>query len=270
MSKLDIYCLTSKKFEFFKRLPSNIIPLALGENKFSENIISENKGDNIAELNKYFAELTGIYWVYKNKVNDYDENDFIGFCHYRRFWLRDKFEKKHEFKNKLFDVLLSNQNDFFKETDVILLNPTYLKNENIYDHFVNNHGEDIIKESLRLLNDKTSVDFRNYLNNRKFSLCNMFITKPSILIKYCEFIFPLLFELLKFSKSNNLLIDKNIKLPAYFMERFTSFWFHNNYSVKYLSYIQLNSFFISDLLNKRFNVLKIPFSHKFYPTVLNI
>ena len=45
MSKLDIYCLTSKEFEFFKRLPSNIIPLGLGKNKFSKNIINENNGE---------------------------------------------------------------------------------------------------------------------------------------------------------------------------------------------------------------------------------
>ena len=47
MSKLDIYCLTSKEFEFFKRLPSNIIPLGLGKNQFSKNIINENYGDRL-------------------------------------------------------------------------------------------------------------------------------------------------------------------------------------------------------------------------------
>ena len=270
MSKLDIYCLTSKEFEFFKRLPSNIIPLGLGKNKFSKNIINENSGESIVELNRYFAEMTGIYWIYKNKINNYNENDFVGFCHYRRLWLREKFEKKHNNKEKLFDVLLSKQNDYFKGSDVILLNPTYLKNETIYEHFKNNHGEDIIKESFKLLNDKQSIAFKHYLNNRSFSLCNMFITKPKVFIKYCEFIFPLLFNLLEFSKSNNLLTGRNIKLPAYFMERFTSFWFHNYYDVKYLSYIQLNNFLISDLLNKNFNTFKIPFSHKFYPTVLDI
>ena len=188
MSKLDIYCLTSKKFEFFKRLPSNIIPLGLGKNFSFQNIINENNGDNIVEFNKYFAEMTGIYWVYKNKIENYNENDFIGFCHYRRLWLREKYEKNHKSKDKLFDVLLSKQNDFFNDTDVILLNPTHLKNETIYNHFKNNHGEDIMKESFKLLNDNMSVDFRNYLNNKSFSLCNMFITKPNIFIKYCIFI----------------------------------------------------------------------------------
>ena len=270
MSKLDIYCLTSKEFEFFKHLPLNIIPLGLGGNQFPENFINENKGENIAKLNKYLAEMTGIYWVYKNKIHKYNENDFLGFCHYRRLWLCNKFEKKHNIKKKLSEVLLSETSDIFNNAEVILLDPTYLKNENIYDHFKNNHGDDIIQEAFKLLENDIATDFKKYLNNRSFSLCNMFITKPDIFINFCDFIFPLIFELLKFCKSNNLCIEKNIKLPAYFMERFTSFWFHNNYKVKYLSYIQLNRFFISNLLNKKFNTLKLPFSHKFYPTVLDI
>ena len=97
----------------------------------------------------------------------------------------------------------------FLITRSILLDPTYLKNENIYDHFKNNHGDDIIQEAFKLLENDIARDFKKYLNNRSFSLCNMFITKPDIFINYCDFIFPLIFELLKFCKSNNMYREKH-------------------------------------------------------------
>ena len=69
MSNLYIYCLTSKKYNLFKYLPSNIIPLGLGDNVYPKEFLNENSGINIAKHNKFLAEMTGIYWVYKNQIN---------------------------------------------------------------------------------------------------------------------------------------------------------------------------------------------------------
>jgi hypothetical protein len=41
----------------------------------------DNTGRNISELNKWWAELTGIYWVVNNATNE-----FIGNAQYRRKW----------------------------------------------------------------------------------------------------------------------------------------------------------------------------------------
>ena len=58
---------------------------------------SETNGVNISSLNKYYAEMTGIYWVFKNKINDHSNDDWIGFCHYRRLWLNSILKKKKSF-----------------------------------------------------------------------------------------------------------------------------------------------------------------------------
>ena len=71
MSDLFIYCLTSKQYNLFKYLPSNIIPLGLGDNIYPENFLNEKSGINISKHNKNLAEMTGIYWVYKNQIKKF-------------------------------------------------------------------------------------------------------------------------------------------------------------------------------------------------------
>ena len=119
MSDLFIYCLTSKKYNLFKYLPSNIIPLGLGNNVYPKDFLNEKFGINITKHNKYLAEMTGIYWVYKNQINKFKKDDWIGFCHYRRFWLNDYYNQNHKIKSSLYSQLLIDS-EKFKETEEIL------------------------------------------------------------------------------------------------------------------------------------------------------
>ncbi len=271
MKKLDIYCFTSKKYHFLDHLPNNIIPVGLGETKFPDHYISESKGINLSKHNKYYAEMSGIYWVYKNKLQYYNENDLIGFCHYRRLWLNDCYIKNHNQISSIFSKILHSHEQLDnKSAETFLLDPTKLKNENIYDHFVNNHGNILIEQISNFLEPDLYKAFLEYMQKREFSACNMFITKPKQFNDYCEFIFPLLEKILIFCLEKDLCKGNNIKLPAYFIERFTSFWFHHYTKISYLSYAQLGSFFTSNISNKFINTLKTPFSFLFYPTSLDI
>ena len=112
MSDLYIYCLTSKKYNLLKYLPSNIIPLGLGDNFYPNDFLNEKLGINISKHNKYLAEMTGIYWVYKNKINKFKNDDWIGFCHYRRFWLNDFYNQNHKMKSSLYSKLLTENGKF--------------------------------------------------------------------------------------------------------------------------------------------------------------
>ena len=49
----------------FKYLPKAITPLILNDKIKSSNYLNGSKSTNIHHLNKYFGELTGMYWVIK-------------------------------------------------------------------------------------------------------------------------------------------------------------------------------------------------------------
>ena len=270
MNNLYIYCFSTNESKFLKKLPDNIIPVILGSSRSgNSNYEYENNGINISNLNKYCAELTGIYWVYKNKIMHHNNDDWIGFCHYRRFWLNSLLKKKKSFSN-IYSKLLLNQISSLNDYETMLVDPIYLKNENVIDHFKNNHGKEIFEFLHEILDDKLYEEFLNFGYNRKFSACNMFITKPKIFINYCEIVFPLIEKLLKECLNKNLCVGKNLKLPAYFIERFTPYWFEKHSKVGYLSYAVFNNFYISDAVNTFLNPLKLPFTSSFFPTKLDI
>jgi len=47
----------------------------------AKSITGDDTGENISTKNKYYSELTGTYWVWKNT-----HQDVTGTCHYRRFF----------------------------------------------------------------------------------------------------------------------------------------------------------------------------------------
>ena len=65
------------------------IPVGLGENITLNNFVTDKTGINISKKNPYYGEYTFHYWLWKNN-NIEKKNDWIGFCQYRKFWLKMK------------------------------------------------------------------------------------------------------------------------------------------------------------------------------------
>jgi hypothetical protein len=266
--RLKIFCMSIKHYDVLEKLPSNIIPFGLGRNDFPAHWLNEKKGENISHLNESFGEATGIFWIWKNYLKNFDTNDWIGFCQHRRLWL-DKLidsKQKNNFSN-LYSNLLKTENSIFSSSETILLQPTEFSNYNLLDQFKRIYGNDIINNCISFMKNKDRNDFINYLNGNKFSICNMFITKPSIFKLYCDDMFNFINQCYSYCAKEKLLINKNLRLPIFMVERFTSFWFEKYSRVNYLSFARLGNFFLSNKVNSLINPLKLPFTFRMYPTI---
>lgn len=267
MRKVNIYCLTIKNYKIISKLPENIIPLGLGNNAFPDHWLNELKGDNICKFNKYFGEATGIYWVWKNLLHNFSDQDFIGFCQYRRLWLNSLFlEKQKKSFKSLNSQLIKNDNEIFNRCESVLIQPVVFKKESVIDQFKKNYGNKIFEDCIKFVETKDRKDFQNYLNANSLSICNMFITKPNFFNKYCNDMFKWIFQCYEYCDKRNLLHGNNIRLPIFLVERFTSFWFHKYTKVNYLSFARLGKVFLSNRINEILNPLKIPFTFRMYPT----
>ena len=80
--------MNANHLNFIKEI--NYLPVGLGKDSFSSEWFRDNTGINITEKNNYYGEYTFHYWLWQNKMEIFNEKDWIGFCAYRRFWLNEK------------------------------------------------------------------------------------------------------------------------------------------------------------------------------------
>ena len=268
MNNLKIFCTSINYYKILDKMPGYIHPIGLGVKNFPNHWLNEQDGKNISELNKYYGELTGIYWIWKNIVNTMNRNDKIGNCHYRKFWLNNLLNKKQKFSTQsIYSNLLDKdiQNIYLHKN--IQVQPIVFKNKNLLYDFKEIHKSDILEEAIDFLDNHHQLGFRNHLNNNVFYPLNMFITNVEGFTKYCEVLFPWLEKCLEICLQRSLCQNYNTRLPAFLGERFTSFWFSQSSDRVELSYARLGKIILSNKLNSIFNPLKLPFSFRMYPTI---
>ncbi len=268
MRKLKIFCTSINYYKLIDKLPSYITPLGLGKNLFPPHWLDEKKGSNITHLNTYYGELTGINWLWKNKLHEMNKNDLIGICHYRKLWLNKNYETKQKFTfSSLYSNLLDSKEILNEDFNNYQVQPIVFKNKNLLIDFEQIHRTDILTECLSFVNKEYQNSFSNHLKDNKLYPLNMFITDVNSFEKYCEEIFPWLEKCLNLCLKKNLCEGYNVRLPAFLAERFTSFWFSQHKNKKNLSYARLGKKFLSNNLNEFINPIKIPLTFRMFPTI---
>lgn len=190
---LKILVATHKKYW----MPSDTVymPLQVGaEGKESLGYIGDNTGDNISRKNINFSELTGVYWAWKNL-----ECDYIGLCHYRRYFSHKQKSNKLDDKKKVvysradyekllskYDVILPRKRNYYIET---------VRNQ--YEHAHKKSDLDAVEQVIKEKYPEYAAAFDKVMNGTKLHILNMFVMPKSIFDKYCEWLFDVLFELEK-------------------------------------------------------------------------
>ncbi len=255
MKKAKIYCLCLEDNLLDRVKKLHYLPVGLGANNFSDGWITDNSGDNISDKNPYYGEYTFHYWLWKNYLDNISDNEWIGFCTYRRFWQNsNKLVENVKFENLIlnhipkewesYQVILANKIsvDGIKWMKVLkygkkalLMNPgaIFKKNRSIKFQFDMFHGNGVLDKAIDLLDDKNRDDFKKFVNTENsFNQCNMFICKSKSImrdyyktlftwLKKCEDIFG--FDLKGYG---------NVRIYAFLAERFLPYWFNKNTKVK--------------------------------------
>ena len=260
MTKLKMYCmcLYNNHLNNVKKL--NYLPVGLGTNKFNNEWIRDNIGNNISLKNKYYGEYTFYYWFWKNVLPTIDDGTWIGFCGHRYHWSNQNNKKSDEITKLVnnsnfqsfilqkipiewnkYNVILGEK--FFvnkwklmkivkKGFRILLKYPFAFKknNQNIKLHFDVFHGEGNLDKAIDLLDISEREDFRNFTRKKSsFNRENLFICKSKKLVNsYFESIFPWLekcekvfgFDLQGYSET---------RIYTFLAERYLSYWF-NKYS----------------------------------------
>ena len=242
-----------KIFSFYYK-PGKIItndpiyfPIFSGKNDSFKtcSIPGDDTNDNISHKNKYYSELTGIFWVWKNT-----RQEIIGTCHYRRFFTtqpepflyqlkrllyfpvglhKKRFGLIYTKNTKIFVPKIINQIEIeflLQKYDAILPQARKLK-YSVETHFRKYHDindlnliESIIKEK----HPDFLEAFQNVLKGKRLYANNMFILKNEHFQEFTSWWFEVLFE---FEQRVNLneYSGYQQRIMGFIAERLLNVWF---------------------------------------------
>lgn len=147
----------------------------------------DNIGDHISQKNPTFCELTGIYWAWKNL-----DCDYIGLAHYRRH-----FRGKKQ-KDKWNSILSTSEAQaLLHTTDVILPKRRNYYIETVYNQYIHAHPAEPLDLALKLAAEQGDA-YKGAVDSMKkrtwTHIYNMFLMKKDIFDGYCQWLFPILFQ----------------------------------------------------------------------------
>lgn len=180
MHSTRMYVITHKAF----KLPEmeGFIPMQVGSALHEDlGYLRDDSGDNISDLNPFYCELTGQYWIWKNDP----ESDNIGCCHYRRYFIN---EGKELMSIPEIEQILSG-------TDILaacLEDPRtwrelYGAGHNINDLYA-------LGDVLRETEPDSYRLFTELLDSHRICFGNMYAMSRRIFGEYMSWLFPILAE----------------------------------------------------------------------------
>ena len=223
---MPVYIVTHKKYNRFTTDPcyKNVQVGAYRGHLDGASYFYDDDGDNISARNPNYCELTGLYWIWKNRLpEDREKENYVGLVHYRRYF-SDSFSGKKALsdgKIKRYlgkgDIILP-----FNNVDPRTVQVMYCDNSGFQSD---------LDKVRRILKDKYPEyvqDYDLFLKGHDNYFFNMFITTPELLEGYCGWLFDILFTL----ESETDLTNYNAyqkRIYGFMSERLLNVWVRHNH-----------------------------------------
>ena len=222
-------------------------PIMAGNAQFlaKTKIPGDDTGENISLKNKYYSELTGIYWIWKNT-----QQSVTGTCHYRRYFTAQPEPFLYRIKRllyypaglykKRFGLIYTKNTDLFvgriinhieidsllQKYDAILPQARKMK-YSVETHFKRYHDINDLKIIESILKEKQPdyvKAFDEVIKGKRLYANNMFILKDEHFQEFMEWWFDVLFE---FEKRIDLrkYTGYQQRILGFIAERLLNVWF---------------------------------------------
>ena len=227
--------------------------------KFPINWHLSSTKKNISEKFLSYADLVGHYYIWKNFLDKYNQDSWVGFSQYRRLWIKNKINNNVEL-NVLDRIILTDIDESWNEYDAIIPPAFFFRKKKkeilknillfpikrdislfkykttVLDQFAQSlgpFGKDLIFEIIQYLPTSESYDFLEFLKTRTYlSAHGMYISKVKIINQYSNLIFEWFLKCENIiNKNNNLPLIKNSRIFQYINERFLDYWFSKYHKV---------------------------------------
>lgn len=197
--------------------------------------LQDDAGENIADKNPMYCELTTQYWAWKNV-----DAEYYGFCHYRRYFNFSSTDYKENAYGEIMDDYIDakaiakyglddqTMRESIEGYDVITTRFGDLRT------IIDGHGTPkvvweaapkLIDEDLHRMYDivcemqpEYKQDAITFLNGHQSCFCNMFIMRKTIFQDYCAWLFPLLEEFER-RTDMSLYSKEALRTPGHLAER---------------------------------------------------
>lgn len=149
---------------------------------------SDDTGDNIAEKNPNFCELTALYWIWKNT-----DDPFKGLVHYRRYFGKSNLSSSRE---KIFRY--PELEEMIGAADIILPYVEHFKQNAKEEILISCCTPEIFAELRNVVKEETPEyleDFDEFWSGNRSVLFNMMFSGKQVFDDYCSWLFRILFEL---------------------------------------------------------------------------
>ena len=220
-------------------LPDYVFPLQVGAERHHLRIadLMDNTGDNISDRNGNYSELTGLYWLWKNKLcdqqapsavingesekggNEKEENEEHE-NHERQYYGFGQYRRMLEFSTDDLLRLLDN------DVDAVLPYPMPYE-PNIHAHherYIKSTDWDALLRALEELQPEYASYFSQVLEQQFLYNYNVILAKKSVLRDYCSWLFPILMRVEELTDGAN----RSDRYIGYMAETLETLYFISN------------------------------------------
>lgn len=216
---------------------SPYFPIHVGKENAKVNLdmAGDNTGDHISNKNGSFCEVTGIYWAWKNMK----DVDVIGLCHYRRYfdfhkqtrsYLPSTVFKTEQLPKMDFSVPDDVQEQVQRGSVVVAKRTNYPISN--YLEYCRCHISDDLRVLDQVIHDTQEGKYQTAYyhimhSTHKLIHYNMFLMRWKDFDDYCNWLFPILFEVEKRTDISHYSVSQK-RIYGYMAERLFNVWLYGN------------------------------------------